>query len=873
MGSRRAHKKADPPMAERMERLRHLVPVGTSITERYTNPQKGGSGFRSPHRNRHQHGTYLRDQLDLMRSRAVALGQERLAFGLEADEGIYIEFVGEIGFDLAVGSLEDARHGLELLGVHQRDDTVSATVYVPSRQVESLIQKVEQYLEHDTPKGKPKNQKLVEGISHIRMAVLEAFWSDAPSLMPSPGVPVWWEVWLRVAAPSDPIAYDAHDDTLASFRAHATRVGLTLGDARMILRFPERMVWLVRGTLEQMARSVELLTTIAELRLARVRIEDFLALSPPDQEAWMRDLGHRTLPPPLDAPAICLLDTGVLRTHPLLDLSLHADDCHAYHLDWGVADHAGHGTAMAGIALYGDLAETLASSSDIVLLHRLESIKILPPDGYPPHDPMLYGTVTQEAVARAEIQAPVRPRVICMAITGDPPNHLRVAEVSSETQRDDIRAQINAFYGRGRPSSWAAAIDQLASGAFDEQHRLVLLAAGNTQLWSRRYYPDSNLTESIHDPGQAWNALTVGAYTMKTAVDPTRYPGWKPVALAGGLSPASTTSLLWEDQWPLKPDICMEGGNLAIDPSTGEPNDSITDLQLLTTNHILLRQLLTVAKDTSASTALAARMAAIIYAEYPQFWPETVRALMVHSADWTPAMKRQEGFSTSRQAMKNLLRTYGYGVPNLDRALWSARHELTLVVQDRLQPFDRPHTGKKPVTRDMHLHHLPWPRDVLQALGDTPVELRVTLSYFIEPNPGERGRDSRYRYASHGLRFDVNTPTETPEDFRERLSAAARAEEELARARTRSDAAHWLLGPDLRRGSIHSDHWQGTAAALASRGIVAVYPVIGWWKERPRHERWGRHARYALIVSIYTPVTDVDIYTPVAVTIQPTIST
>src|SRR5712692_6212224 len=114
MGSRRAHKKADPPMAERMERLRHLVPVGTSITERYTNPQKGGSGFRSPHRNRHQHGTYLRDQLDLMRSRAVALGQERLAFGLEADEGIYIEFVGEIGFDLAVGSLEDARHGLEL---------------------------------------------------------------------------------------------------------------------------------------------------------------------------------------------------------------------------------------------------------------------------------------------------------------------------------------------------------------------------------------------------------------------------------------------------------------------------------------------------------------------------------------------------------------------------------------------------------------------------------------------------------------------------------------------------------------------------------------------------------------------------------------
>ena len=39
--------------------------------------------------------------------------------------------------------------------------------------------------------------------------------------------------------------------------------------------------------------------------------------------------------------------------------------------------------------------------------------------------------------------------------------------------------------------------------------------------------------------------------------------------------------------------------------------------------------------------------------------------------------------------------------------------------------------------------------------------MRVTLSYFIEPNPSQRG-NSRYRYQSHGLRFDVKRPTETP---------------------------------------------------------------------------------------------------------------
>ena len=157
-------------MAERIERLRHLIPVGTSITGRNTNPRQVPVRFRSPYRSRRTHGTYLRDRLELMRSRAAELGQERLAFGLEADEGICLEFIGEIGCDLAVRSLEDARQGIELLGVHQRDNTVSVTVYVPSGKVESLIQKVEAYLDRDTPTGKPKHQKLVEGISHIRMA-------------------------------------------------------------------------------------------------------------------------------------------------------------------------------------------------------------------------------------------------------------------------------------------------------------------------------------------------------------------------------------------------------------------------------------------------------------------------------------------------------------------------------------------------------------------------------------------------------------------------------------------------------------------------------------------------------------------------------
>ena len=96
----------------------------------------------------------------------------------------------------------------------------------------------------------------------------------------------------------------------------------------------------------------------------------------------------------------------------------------------------------------------------------------------------------------------------------------------------------------------------------------------------------------------------------------------------------------------------------------------------------------------------------------------------------------------------------------------------------------------------MNLHAIPWPKDALLELGETDVTMRVTLSYFIEPNPSERGFSSRYRYASYGLRFDVMRPDETVDDFRERVNRAARDEEEGTAYG--GDGGGWLLGKQKR---------------------------------------------------------------------------
>jgi hypothetical protein len=77
------------------------------------------------------------------------------------------------------------------------------------------------------------------------------------------------------------------------------------------------------------------------------------------------------------------------------------------------------------------------------------------------------------------------------------------------------------------------------------------------------------------------------------------------------------------------------------------------------------------------------------------------------------------------------------------------------------------------------------------------------------------------------------------------------------------DDPGWVFGPKLRnRGSLHSDVWEGTAADLAARHAIAVYPTGGWWREKPTLQRTDRQVRYALIVSLSAPV-QIDLYTPI----------
>jgi hypothetical protein len=356
--------------------------------------------------------------------------------------------------------------------------------------------------------------------------------------------------------------------------------------------------------------------------------------------------------PPPTAPAVCLVDSGVVEGHPLLAAAMMADRSRAYPGSLGPpvptppVTRAGHGTNVAGVALYGDVAACL-SKRDFVASLWLINARILDDNGELEPDRM-----------------PLVRRII-------------------EDHRDRCRV-FNLSLGLspcdGAPSMYAAELDALAR----EHDVLFVVSAGNENTAQRHnrgealVYPDYLIELPVLAPAEALNALTVGAISRDSdpyphalpTVAPKRAPS--PFTRSGGLPGV------------VKPELVEEGGNYAInvrqwvsnDPGVGVPTTSHRPGKLF--DHTL---------GTSVAAPRVARMAALLLDRYPSASANLVRALLVHSAQPPDGVK-----DWSRDLV---MATCGFGVPDLDRAMYSRPGHMTLyfegeIAVDQVLIFDVP---------------------------------------------------------------------------------------------------------------------------------------------------------------------------------------
>lgn len=238
---------------------------------------------------------------------------------------------------------------------------------------------------------------------------------------------------------------------------------------------------------------------------------------------------------------------------------------------------------------------------------------------------------------------------------------------------------------------------------------------------------------------------------------------------------------------------------------------------------------------------------------------------MIHGAEWTDKMRFALDPLGKTDAAK-LLRHYGYGVPTYERAIASAENHLALVAQSEIQPY-----SASSGFQDCHYYDLPWPRQAFEALGDEEVKLKITLSYFIDPNPGALASLDPYRYQSYGLRFDLRRRMESIDDFKKRVNADER-EDPKRKPVTQSDTDNWRFPDGASSGSLHCNEWKGPAAYLLSRNVLCVKPVGGWWKNRADKRTRQQRARYALVVSVKTANEDVTLHTDINAIISGTVT-
>lgn len=555
------------------------------------------------------------------------------------------------------------------------------------------------------------------------------------------------------------------------------------------------------------------------------------------------------LSPADDAPAICVIDSGIQEGHVLLSAAMDHATSHCFLPGFdaaAVADEVapgGHGTRVAGAVLYGEDVPTEGA-------------------------PQLPFWIQNARVLNAQNAMPVElfpPEALRKAVQrfNDGPRATRIFNHS-----------INARgYCRTRyMSSWAAEIDQLSH----DRDVLIVQSAGNLPLQgiapllgiadhlnAGRAYPQylGESSARIANPGQSLQALTVGS----VAYDAAETGAWRSFAMHTGAPSAfsRTGPGIWN---VIKPEVVEYGGDAVH--AAAAPEDVQVGGRVPAACPNLVRSTLhapgPAADRDDAGTSYAAPKVARIAAQIQQLLPAEpallYRALLVQSAQWpewaeniltrlrnpppetTQAQKRQWLSEAS-----NAFRCLGYGIPDAHRATANTDHRTTLITN-----------GATEIRAGAcHVYQVPIPAALRQQADEFDIRIDVTLSYVAQPR---RTRRNLRRYLSTWVDWKASKLGEGLQDFRVRAMKKVAPNEVPLPGSTLPWVLHeksqdgWIKDFKRNSGTVQKDWAVVRSNTLPDHFCIAVVGHQGW-----SHDP-DSVARYALAVSFEILGGEIPIY-------------
>lgn len=554
-------------------------------------------------------------------------------------------------------------------------------------------------------------------------------------------------------------------------------------------------------------------------------------------------------PPHAEAPAVCVIDSGIQEGHALLQAAVDQAASHCFIPDMpvdSVADEvapSGHGTRVAGAVLYGEevpKAGTPGLPFWIQNARVLNAQNLMPVTLFPPE-------AMRQVVQRFN----------------DGPRQTRIFNHS-----------INARgYCRTRyMSSWAAEIDQLCN----ERDVLIVQSAGNLpvegaapfigireHLAAGRSYPDY-LTEGsarVANPGQSLQALTVGS----VAYDAAESGAWRSFAVKPNEPSAfsRTGPGIWN---VIKPEVVAYGGDAVR--TQNDPPDIQGGGRVAAACPELVRSTLHAPGPAfdrdEAGTSYAAPKVARIAAQVQQALPDEpallYRALVVQSAQWPswaediltqlrnppdnlPQAQKQALLGAASRA----LRCLGYGIPDGQRATANTDHRTTLITSGETEIH----------AAECHVYQVPIPPALRQQADEFDIRIDVTLSYVAQPR---RTRRNLRRYLSTWVDWKTSNLGEGLNDFRVRALKDTTNDDEPLPGTTLPWTLHekpqWGVIRDHKRnsGTVQKDWAVVRSNTLPDHFCISVVGHQGW-----SHDP-DSAARYALAVTFEIMGGEITIY-------------
>jgi len=450
--------------------------------------------------------------------------------------------------------------------------------------------------------------------------------------------------------------------------------------------------------------------TLTVSELLQVGIEDLPEVPAPDNSA----------------PGIAVLDSGLTTGHPLLGPAV--GEATSVPRSWtDASDGHGHGTMVAGLALYGDVEECIRSRSFVPTL-TLYSARVLN-NNCQFDDENLITTQMHEAIQ------------YFLSTYG-----CRVFNVSLGDER--------LPYQGGKVSPWASILDTLAR----ELDVVIVVSAGNYDHHSSsasssdttlQNYPRYLLDAAarVIEPATGLIVLTVGALAHSDNVPPGstgNNVAFRPIALQNQPSPFTRCGPGLGDA--IKPELCEIGGNQVYDGQTQRVRN-VHECSVVSMNRQYVQQLFTTDTGTSFAAPKVAHIAAQLYRTFPDASANLIRALLAASA----IVPEQASSLMEPLGTDAVLRVCGYGRPSLSLAQTSDESRVVLYAKSEL-PFD-----------NFHIYELPIPNEFIEERGLRSIS--VTLAY--DPPV----RHTRFDYLGVKMSFRLirgKTVNEVAEAFRSR---------------------------------------------------------------------------------------------------------